>query len=109
MSRRRTRAGGSFHRRRIAVLAVAGQLPVALALILAGGVWPLLLLPAAALTACFFDAYRTPWSLEPRSGLLPFFAWWVGCAHFALLAPVALLLDGRLPHVWPATAVACAA
>src|SRR5688572_21758264 len=113
MASRRARRGS--YRRRIAVLAVAGQLPAAIALLVAGGPWPLLLVPAAVLTGSFLLAFRTPWSIEPRSrahltlGIMPFLVWWVACAWFVLLAPAALLAARFSPLAWPLTAAACLA
>jgi uncharacterized protein len=109
----RPRRAARPHQRRIRILAIAGQLPAAAALFVAGGAWPLLLVPAALLTWSFFAAFRTPWSIQPASrahlrlGVIPFFAWWVACAWFAVLAPAALLGAMLSPAAWPLTAAAC--
>jgi predicted MPP superfamily phosphohydrolase len=115
MESRRPRPRRRPHRQRFLLLAVAGQLPAAAALLVAGGAWPLLLVPAAVLTWAFLTAFRTPWSLETRNrahralGVIPFLAWWVACVWFVLLAPIAFLLSLLSPAAWPLTATACAA
>jgi predicted MPP superfamily phosphohydrolase len=104
MSLRRAR-----HRPRVRALAVGVQLPAAVALIVAGGAWPLVLAPAAALTWSFLASFRTPWSIEPSRAVVPFLAWWVACAWFVLLLPAALLASLVSPLAWPLTAAACLA
>jgi len=94
---------------------VGGQLPAAAALVIAGGPWPLLLIPAAVLTWSFLRALGSPWRLEPASrahlrfGIMPFLVWWVACVWFVVLAPVALLGARLSPLAWPLTAAMCLA
>ena len=112
-SRARARTRGTLRQRLVWITAV-GQLPAAIAMIVAGGWWPLGILVSLLLTRAFFASFASPWSLEPASrahlnfGLYPFFAWWVASATFALLIPVAALLGLWLPHVWPAAIAASA-
>jgi predicted MPP superfamily phosphohydrolase len=84
-------------RQRIVLIVVAAQLPAAIALVVAGGFWRLGLAVPIGLTAVFFRAYRGPFNVVPggppaRALLYTFFAWWVACVSFAVLAPLAALI-----------------
>src|SRR5262249_47231152 len=93
-------------RRRIATIVLAAQLPAAVALCVAGGLWRLGLLVPVVLTAVFFRAYRRPFPVVPRRSLAllyVFCAWWVACVSFIVLSPLGLLLG------WRAVAIAALA
>ena len=84
-------------RERVSALVVAAQVPALIAGVVVGGpvVGSAVALVAVALTTAWFAAQKGPYMMVPRSalhlraGLWPFFAWWLACAVFALLAPPA--------------------
>ena len=100
MLSRRVRPRRASFRRRIATIVVAAQIPAAIALILAGGLWPLGLAVPVGLSAVFFRSFRGPFAVVPgrpaaRALLYLFFAWWVACVSFIVFSPLGLLIGWR--------------
>ena len=100
MLSRRVRPRRASFRRRIAIIVLAAQIPAAVALVIAGGLWPLGLVLPVGLTAVFFRSFRGPFAIVPgrtatRALLYVFFAWWVACVFFIVFSPLGLFVGWR--------------
>lgn len=100
MQSRRARTRRAWFRQRIVAVVVAAQIPAAIALVVAGGLWPLALVVPVLLTAVFFRAFRGPFAIVPggrpvRFLLYAFFAWWVACVSFIAFSPLGPLVGWK--------------